>query len=128
MNASEVSRAGRIPYSKVYEALESLHRNGCVDVQRSRPVLYTAKPPEAAMEELRSRHESRWKDREQIALKELVGIYEKREQLERPEIWLLRGTSEIVSKVKNTVLDCRNELMIAMPVVLTAFTGQIVTL
>lgn len=128
MNASEVSRAARIPYSKVYESLESLHSNGCVDVQRSRPVLYTAKPPESAMEELRSRHDSTWRDREQIALKELVGIYEKRGQLERPEIWLLRGTSEIISKVKNTVLDCRNELMIAMPVVLTVFTGQIVTL
>jgi sugar-specific transcriptional regulator TrmB len=128
MNASEISAAARIPYSKVYQALESLHRDGCVDVQRSRPVLYTAKPPESAMEELRSRHESTRRDREQIALKELVGIYEKREQLERPEIWLLRGTNEIISKVKNTVLDSKNELLIAMPAVLAPFTKQIVTL
>jgi sugar-specific transcriptional regulator TrmB len=58
MNASEVSRAARIPYSKVYQALESLNGRGWVEKQRSRPMLYTAKPPEAAMEELRSRNES----------------------------------------------------------------------
>jgi len=44
MTASEVSRQARIPYSKVYEALESLRKKGIVSQQRSRPVVFTPKP------------------------------------------------------------------------------------
>src|SRR5438132_743946 len=54
MTANDVSRDARIPYSKVYEALESLHGKGWADEQKSRPVVYTAKPPATTIAELRS--------------------------------------------------------------------------
>jgi sugar-specific transcriptional regulator TrmB len=125
MNASEVSRTARVPYSKVYQALESLHRQGWVDRQRSRPILYTAKPPGSALEELRSQHESEDREREKVALAELVGIYEKKGEQERPEIYILRGTSEILSRVKNTVLNSRNELLIALPLAIAPYADQV---
>lgn len=97
MNANEVSRVARIPYSKVYEALDSLYERGWIDEQKSRPILYTAKAPEAAIEALNAHQEAERKVREQVALKELLGIYERKGEQERPEIWILRGTSEILS-------------------------------
>jgi len=33
MTANDISREARIPYSKVYDALESLHKRGWVEVQ-----------------------------------------------------------------------------------------------
>jgi len=128
MTASEVSRAARVPYSKVYQALESLHEKGWVDRQRSRPILYTAKPPESALEELRSQHESETREREKVALAELVSIYEKKGEQERPDIWILRGTSEILSRVKNTVVNSRNELLIALPVGIAPYAEQVASL
>ena len=128
MTASEVSRAARVPYSKVYQGLESLHKKGWVDRQRSRPILYTAKPPESALEELRSQHESETREREKVALAELVSIYEKKGEQERPEIWILRGTSEILSRVKNTVVNSRNELLIALPVGIAPYADQVASL
>ncbi len=128
MTASEVARAARVPYSKVYEALESLHKKGWVDRQRSRPILYTAKPPESALEELRSQHESETREREKVALAELVSIYEKKGEQERPDIWILRGTSEILSRVKNTVVNSRNELLIALPVGIAPYADQVASL
>lgn len=125
LTANEVSRVARIPYSKVYEALDALHEKGWIDEQKSRPILYTAKSPEAAMEEMKSRQESERKEREQLALKELVGIYERKGEQERPEIWILRGTSEILSRLRNTVLDCRNELLIALPSLIAPYAGEI---
>jgi sugar-specific transcriptional regulator TrmB len=125
MTASEVSRAARVPYSKVYQGLESLHKKGWVDRQRSRPILYTAKPPESALDELRSQHEAETREREKVALAELVSIYEKKGEQERPEIWILRGTSEILSRVKNTALNSRDELLIALPVAIAPYAEQV---
>jgi sugar-specific transcriptional regulator TrmB len=128
MTASEVSRAARVPYSKVYQALESLHKKGWVERQQSRPILYTPKPPESALEELRSQHESERREREKVALAELVNIYEKKREQERPEIWILRGTSEILTRVKNTVLNSTNELLIALPVGIAPYADQVASL
>ncbi len=125
MTASEVSREARIPYSKVYDALESLHRRGWIEEQKSRPIVYTAKPPDAALEELKARQETERKEREQIALEELMGIYVSRGEQERPDIWIMRGTNEILSRVKNLLLNCRTELLIALPPQLVSFTDRI---
>ena len=125
MTASEVSREARIPYSKVYDALESLHRRGWVEEQKSRPTVYTAKPPDTALEELRSRQETERRVNEQIALEELMSVYVSRGEQEKPDIWIMRGTNEILSRVKNLLLNCRTELLIALPPQITPITDRV---
>ena len=125
MTASDVSREARIPYSKVYDALESLHKRGWVEEQKSRPIFYTAKPPDTALEELKSRQETERKEREQVALEELMAIYVSRGEQEKPDIWIMRGTNEILSRVKNLLLNCRAELLIALPPQLVSFADRI---
>lgn len=125
MTASDVSREARIPYSKVYDALESLHRRGWVEVQKTRPIVYTAKPPDTALEELRSRQETERREKEQVALEELMAIYVSRGEQEKPDIWIMRGTNEILSRVKNLLLNCRTELLVALPPQLLPFTERI---
>src|SRR5271157_430939 len=101
MTASEVSRMARIPYSKVYDALESLHKKGWVEEQKRRPIVYTAKPPDTSLEELKSRQESDRKEKEKVARDELMAIYANRGEQEKPDIWIMRGANEILSRVKN---------------------------
>lgn len=125
MTANEVSRVARIPYSKVYDALESLHDKGWVEEQKSRPIVYTAKPPDTALEELKSKQEAARREKEQIALGELMGVYVSRGEQEKPDIWIMRGTNEILSRVKNLLLNCRTELLIALPPQLLPFTERI---
>jgi len=125
MTASDVSREARIPYSKVYDALESLHGKGWVEEQKSRPIVYTAKPPDTAIEELKSRQETVRREKERVALEELMGVYVSRGEQEKPDIWIMRGTNEILSRVKNLLLNCRTELLIALPPQLLPFTERI---
>lgn len=125
MTASDVSRAARIPYSKVYQALESLHKKGWVAQQKSRPIVYTAKPPDTSLEELRSRQETDRVEKEKVALEELMRIYVKRGEQEKPDVWIMRGANEILSRVKNQLLNCRTELLVALPPQLLPFTDQI---
>jgi sugar-specific transcriptional regulator TrmB len=125
MTANEVSRAARIPYSKVYDALESLHDKGWVEEQKSRPTVYTAKPPDTALEELKSKQETARREMEQMALGELMGVYVSRGEQEKPDVWIMRGTNEILSRVKNLLLNCRTELLIALPPQLLPFIERI---
>jgi len=114
MTASDVSREARIPYSKVYNALGSLHVKGWVEEQKSRPIVYTARPPDTAMEALKARQETERKENEQTALDELMGIYVNRGEQEKPDIWML--------------LNCRAELLVALPPQLSALTEQMAPL
>ncbi len=125
MTASDVSRTARIPYSKVYDALESLHRKGWIEEQKSRPIVYTAKPPDTALEEMKSKQETARQEREQVALEELMNVYVSRGEQEKPDIWIMRGTNEILSRVKNLLLNCRGELLIALPPQLVPFASRI---
>jgi HTH-type transcriptional regulator, sugar sensing transcriptional regulator len=52
-NAKEVSDLSEVPRSRVYDALERLHRRGLVDVQQSDPRQYRALSKEAALDVLR---------------------------------------------------------------------------
>ncbi len=96
-----------------------------MEEQKSRPTVYTAKPPDTALEELKSRQETERKEMEQVALEELMGIYVSRGEQEKPDIWIMRGTNEILSRVKNLLLNCRAELLIALPAQLAPFTDRI---
>jgi sugar-specific transcriptional regulator TrmB len=46
MTASEVSEHGAVPYSKVYETLNSLEKKGWVEAERGRPTRYFPKHPQ----------------------------------------------------------------------------------
>jgi sugar-specific transcriptional regulator TrmB len=61
---------------------------------------------------------------EKVALAELVSIYEKKGEQERPDIWILRGASEILSRVKNTIVNSKDELLIALPVGIAPYADQ----
>jgi len=124
MTANDVSRAARIPYSKVYDSLKSLHAKGWVEEQKSRPVVFTARPPDTALEELRAKQQTERKEKEQLVMDELMGIYAKTGEQERPDLWIMRGTNEIYSRVKNLLLNCRAELLVALPPQVLPFMDQ----
>jgi hypothetical protein len=51
-DAATLCREGGIPTSKIYQAMEKLAGLGLVEVQRTRPKLYSAMPPEVVVDRL----------------------------------------------------------------------------
>jgi sugar-specific transcriptional regulator TrmB len=115
MTASEVSEYGGIPYSKVYETLNSLERKGWIEVERGRPSRYFPKAPSESLEAARLRLEDMVNSWKHVILGELQPLYEKRELMEKPDIWILRGEFSILAKLKEMLDAARNELVIAAP-------------
>ncbi|MDG6222347.1 MAG: helix-turn-helix domain-containing protein [Candidatus Bathyarchaeota archaeon] len=115
MTASEVSEHGGIPYSKVYETLNSLERKGWVEVEKGRPSRYFPKAPSEALEAERLRLEGMMSGWKHVVLGELQPLYEKRELLEKPDIWILRGEFSVMAKLQEMLEVVKSELLIAVP-------------
>ncbi|MEJ2281694.1 MAG: helix-turn-helix domain-containing protein [Candidatus Bathyarchaeota archaeon] len=128
MTASEVSEHAGIPYSKVYETLNSLERKGWVEAERGRPTRYFPKAPSEALEAARLRLEDMVNSWKNVALNELQPLYEKRELMEKPDIWILRGEFSIMAKLREMLDIVKSELLIAVPAFARSFVDASVSI
>ncbi|MBI2185082.1 MAG: TrmB family transcriptional regulator [Thaumarchaeota archaeon] len=126
MTAAEVSRHSGVPYSKIYDVLGTLESKGWIEADRSRPSKFYPKSPSTALETTRTRLERERAKNEEVALKDLMPLYDKRGSKELPEIWIVRGEFNILSKVKETLDTCEKELMVALPSVLDEFGATLI--
>ncbi|MEM3783622.1 MAG: helix-turn-helix domain-containing protein [Candidatus Bathyarchaeia archaeon] len=115
LTAKQVSYGAQIPYSKVYQTLNSLEKKGWIEVTRKRPSKYFPKSPETALKTTKTIIENEWLQIEKAIADELMPSYEKIKTREKYDIWILRGLLNIVSKFKEMVKNCRQELLIAFP-------------
>ncbi len=115
LTAKQVSYGAQIPYSKVYQTLNSLEKKGWIEAMRKRPSKYFPKSPETALKTAKTVIENEWLQIEKAIADELMPYYEKIKTREKYDIWILRGLLNIVSKFKEMVKNCRQELLIAFP-------------
>jgi len=116
MTAGHISEAAEIPYSKIYETLNSLEKKGWIEIERGRPSKYYPKSPTEALEAAKLRFESTMKAWEQTVLEELQPLYERREIREKPDIWIIRGELNILVKLREMLNTVKRELMVAIPI------------
>ena len=128
MTASEVSEHGSVPYSKVYETLNSLERKGWIEAERGRPSRYFPKAPSEALEAARLRLEDMVSGWRRVVLGELQPLYERRELLEKPDIWILRGEFSVLAKLGEMLSGTRKELMVAAPAFAKGFVDAVVSM
>jgi len=115
MTASEISEMAPVPYSKIYEILGSLERKGWIETESGRPSKYYPRSPLDALEATRLRRERHLKAGETQILGELTPIFERRESRERPDIWIVRGEFNIMSKIRETMEKSTKEILVAVP-------------
>ena len=115
MTASHVSESSEVPYSKIYETLNSLQRKGWIETEKGRPTQYYPKSPSEAFLAMRLRLEEKTRLWKQAIIDELQPLYERREFREKPDIWILRGESSVLAKLQEMLDGARNELMVAAP-------------
>ena len=124
MTAMEVSREARVPYSKIYQVLNSLKQKGWLKSTETRPFKYYPIPPLEATANAKRRLENEYQSWEQRLVDELQPLYEKRELVERPDILILHGQQAILVKLEEVLKKANREIMIAAP----AFARQLIAL
>jgi sugar-specific transcriptional regulator TrmB len=120
LTAINISKQSNVPYSKIYDVLSSLERKGWIETDHSRPSRFYPKPPSTSIETMRMKIDSERKKNEMQVISELSPLFEKRGSKERPDIWIVRGQFNILTKLKEMLESCTTDLMIATPLVLDA--------
>jgi sugar-specific transcriptional regulator TrmB len=115
MTAMEISKKAKVPYSKIYEVLNSLKEKGWIKIVESRPNKYYPLPPLEALAAAKIKFEDKYKSWEQTIASELQPLYEKRELVERPDILILHGQQAVAAKLEETIRKATKEIMIAAP-------------
>jgi len=115
MTAMETSQKAKIPYSKIYEVLNSLKEKRWVKNIKNRPSKYYPIPPSEALAAVKLRLEDKYKSWEQTIARELQPLYEKQELVEYPDILILRGQHAVMAKLEETFKKATKEIMIAAP-------------
>jgi sugar-specific transcriptional regulator TrmB len=115
MTAMEISREASVPYSKIYEVLNSLKEKGWIKSSESRPFKYYPVPPLEATTFTKLRLEDKYQSWEQAITEELQPLYEKRELVERPDILILHGQQAVLTKLEEVLKKATKEIMIAAP-------------
>jgi sugar-specific transcriptional regulator TrmB len=120
MTAINISKQSNVPYSKVYDVLSNLERKGWIETDHSRPSKFYPKSPTTSLETMRMKIDSDRKKNETQVISELSPLFEKRGSKERPDIWIVRGQFNILTKLKEMLEACTTDLMVATPLVLDA--------
>jgi sugar-specific transcriptional regulator TrmB len=124
LTAMEISREAKVPYSKIYEVLNSLKQKGWTKSTETRPSKYYPVPPLEAAAAAKRLLEEQYSFWERSLTEELQPLYEKRELVERPDILILHGQQAILTKLKEVLNKANKEIVIAAP----AFTRPLIAL
>ncbi|MDG7048473.1 MAG: TrmB family transcriptional regulator [Nitrososphaerota archaeon] len=123
LTASELSKSSGVPYSKIYDILNSLEEKGWIDDDKERPSKYFPCDPEAALNTSKARIDRTFEISKQSVLDEIRPIYEKVETRERPEIWVVRGEKAVLEKTLEIIQNASSELKLAIPAMVAGQYG-----
>jgi len=115
MTAMEISREAKVPYSKIYEVLNSLKEKGWLKSSETRPFKYFPVPPLEAARTTKLRLEDKYQTWENTVAETLQPLYEKRELVERPDMLILRGQQAVLNKLEEVLGKATKEIVIAAP-------------
>jgi sugar-specific transcriptional regulator TrmB len=115
MTAMEISQQATVPYSKMYEVLNSLKDKGWIKSSESRPYKYYPVPPLEAIRFTKLQLEDKYLNWENTVAENLQPLYEKRELVEHPEMLILRGQQAVLAKLEEVLKKASLEIVIAAP-------------
>lgn len=113
--ASVLGRVAEVPYSRIYDILSKLEQRGWVESRSGRPTIYRARPPAEVIRMVKSEQERRFREISEAVIKELEPVYEKKAEVRRPDIWVLRGETSIKGKIMEMLARAQFEVLISGP-------------
>ncbi|NHJ85719.1 MAG: TrmB family transcriptional regulator [Asgard group archaeon] len=110
--ASEISQASGVPPNKVYSVIDSLKSRGLVLAQESDTSTnrYRPRSPDSVIKDLRNEYEKAFKKTED----KLFALYERSKKSFIPEMWILRGSQAVFSKIKEMIMDANKDAIIGI--------------
>jgi len=104
-SAKEVSDLSGVPRSRVYDAVDRLHRRGLVDIQQSEPRKFRAIPNDRAIQILREEYESTLE-----AADEALAELRQSEEPEETGAWAIADRDHVSNRIATLAKDAESEI------------------
>jgi len=113
--AGELSKLANVPYSRVYDILSRLEHRGWVEVQAGRPSRYRSKSPSEVVRLVKTEQERKLKEIGESVIKELEPLYSRKAEAKRPDVWVIRGRRNLLTKIGEMLAHAHVEALISLP-------------
>jgi len=118
---ADIHRLSGVPTTKLYEVLSKLEAKGWVEVLRERPLKFRARPPEETLEPALKELVRSVEDAKAI----LSEIYERRLEIERSDVWMVRGKANVESKMISMMKGASQSITLALSKLAVDLLGQV---
>ncbi len=123
--AGELSKLANVPYSRVYDILSKLERRGWVEAQAGRPSRYRSRAPAEVVKMVKIEQERKLKEVGEAVVKELEPIYSRKAEAKRPDVWVIRGGNNILTKIGEMLARAEVEVLVSLPNLPQEVSGMI---
>ena len=114
LNAKELSKKSKVPYSRIYQIIQSLIDKGfVVKDEEDRPTLYTATPPIDAIQNAKERYFEDVNKKAKNLLDVLNPIYLMKSLPQKLDVFYLEGTDNCYLKLSELFSRTEDKLYIA---------------
>ncbi len=113
--ARDLSEISGVPHSRIYDILSKLENRGWIESQSGRPARYRAKSPSEAVRLYRIKQEEKLKEASETIQQELEPLYEEGGEMEKPDVWTIRGSKEILSRIEEMFKSAEIEILVSIP-------------
>jgi len=113
--AYQISYVTKVPYPKVYNALDYLKEMGLVEVSRGRPKRFRAKPPLEAITSLQDGFVRGLKTSLKDTISELKTVYSTIDLTEERGVWNIVGRRNVLSQMKGLLRASKERALMAFP-------------
>jgi len=116
LTAKELTWVTNIPESRIYEVLNRLETEGWITrVEEGRPKKFKARAPNEVLRMIKMKKQAELDKLEREITSILQPLYDKTSKTERPDVWIIRGEENIISKAKSMIGEAEKTVFIAFP-------------
>jgi sugar-specific transcriptional regulator TrmB len=113
--AIELSKFTEVPYSRIYDVLGRLQSKGWIKSEKSKPTKYAPKPPIEAVRTAKLEIQGRIEEQEKLVVSDLQPIFERNWKSEKPEVYIVYGEDNVLSKIEESIQKAQKYVLIALP-------------
>ena len=107
IEAASIAEEASIPRTKIYDVLNKLEKDGWINVEQGRPMLFTARDPRDIIDERRS---NLFTEIDSLS-SEMSMMYDQQIKKEIPKVWLIHGKDNITAKSMDMVSKAEKSVM-----------------
>ena len=112
-SAREISKFSGVPYSRIYDVLDSLEKKGWVFVESGKPLRYKANNLKSILDKIEKQTMKELSETKKIVVDELEPYFAK--AVKKVGVWVIRDREKILDKVEEMIKTAKKTLYLMVP-------------